>query len=363
MEKIDLNSLIKINKIIERDSLSSSYKLALLKGTIFVVNKFDHFIKFEDEKAKLPFYFLVEQWFFDYLPFVYNNIKQQTNEKKAQILNKKIENLYNQLFDTFKSETVLNWKEIYSVIYHKYHKNKLNNKQKEVLLKLFKEIRMTIKNNPMKYIGDDHYEIFFDISNTKINSLNYEEFGTFCIKQDIYNVFKYLGYNLIGLNTILTRWIDFTMKINPHMKKNQIFNYMLYEVQNILRDTRHIRDFFNNKIIECVWSGKKITHDDFDVDHIIPFSLYFNNDLWNLMPSDKKINNKKRDKIPTPNLIKKRANKIIYYWQKYQENFPYFLKQREIALGKWDNEKKYIQSLANKCDFLINKLGFDYFEI
>lgn len=361
MEKIDLNSLMKINKIIERDSLSSSYKLALLKGTIFVVNKFDHFITFEDKKAKLPFYFLVEQWFFDYLPFVYDNIKQQTNEKKAQILNKEIENLYRQLFDTFESEISLNWKEIYSVIYYRYHNDKLNETQKSILLKLFKVIRKTIKDNPMKYIGDSHYEIFFDISSAKIKSLNYEEFGIFCIKEDIYNVFKYLGYNLLGLNTILKRWVDFTIKINPKLNRNQIFNYMIYEVQDILRDTSDIRKLFNNQIIECVWSGKKIKH--FDVDHIIPFSLYFNNDLWNLMPSDKKINNKKRDKIPTPDLIKKRKDIIIYYWTKYQKSFSYFLKQREISLGRFNNENEYILSLQNKCDFLINKLGFDYFEI
>jgi len=361
MEEININSLTKINKIIERDSLSSSYKLALLKGTIFVINKFDHFIIFENKKAKLPFYFLIEQWFFDYLPFVYDNIKQQTNTNKSQILNKEIENLYYQLFDTFTSQTPLNWKEIYSMIYYKYHNNKLNKIQKNILLKLFKAIRKTIKDNPMKYIGDYHYEIFFEISNAKIKSLNYEEFGTFCIEENIYNVFKYLGYNLLGLNTIFKRWIDFTIKINPHLNHNQIFHYMIYEIQDILRNTSDIRKFFKNQIIKCVWSGKKIK--DFDIDHIIPFSLYFNNDLWNLMPSDKKINNKKRDKIPTPNLIKKREDIIIYYWTKYQKNFSYFLKQREISLGKFNNEKQYILSLQNKCDFLINKLGFDFFDI
>ncbi|WP_457562526.1 HNH endonuclease domain-containing protein [Caminibacter pacificus] len=361
MEKIDLNSLIKINKIIEKDNLSSSYKLALLKGTIFVVNKFDHFITVKNKKVKLPFYFLVEQWFFDYLPFVYDNIKQQTNKKKAQILNKQIESLYRQLFDTFKSESSLNWKEIYSVIYYRYHNDKLDKTQKDILLKLFKEIRKIIKDNPMKYIGDDNYEIFFDISNAKIKNLNYEELGTFCIKEDIYNVFKYLGYNLLGLSTILKRWVDFTLRINPELNRNQIFNYMIYEVQDVLRDTHDIRKLFNNQIVECVWSGKKIKY--FDVDHIIPFSIYFNNDLWNLMPSDKKINNKKRDKIPTPELIEKRKDILIYYWKIYKEKFSYFLKQREISLGKYNNENEYILTLQKKCDFLISKLGFDYFEI
>jgi len=45
------------------------------------------------------------------------------------------------------------------------------------------------------------------------------------------------------------------------------------------------------------------------------------------------------------------------------KSFSYFLKQREISLGRFNNENEYILSLHNKCYFLINKFGFDYFEI
>jgi hypothetical protein len=80
------------------------------------------------------------------------------------------------------------------------------------------------------------------------------------------------------------------------------------------------------------------------------------------MPSSKKINNKKRDKIPTPDLIENRQDLIIKYWKLYKEKFNYFTKQREISLGEFTTEEGYINSLKQKCDFLINKLGFDYFE-
>jgi hypothetical protein len=360
MEEIKLDSLIKINKIIERDNLSSSYKLVLLKGTVLTVNKYEHLIEKEGEnKVKIPFYFIVEQWFFDYLPFVINEIKQQTNQKKSQILNKEVEELYKQFLQTFEYENS-DWKNTYSLIYSKYYNHSLTNEQKTILTKLFKAIRKTIVVNPMKYIGEKHYEIFNIGELPRVYSLDYKKFGYFYIDTDIYNVFKYLGYNILGLNTIYKRWMDFTLKINPHLKQSEIYNYITFDIQNVLRNTTEIRKLLQHEKVYCVWTGKKIN--EFDVDHVIPFSIYFNNDLWNLMPSSKKINNKKRDKIPTPDLIENRQDLIIKYWKLYKEKFNYFTKQREISLGEFTTEEGYINSLKQKCDFLINKLGFDYFE-
>ncbi len=361
MEVINLNALRKINKIIEKDNLSSSYKLALLKAVIFTVNKYDHLVEIENNKVKIPFYFLIEQWFFDYLPFLINKIKQQTNKTASQILNKKIENLYYELFDSFKIEN-LEWKEIYSLIYYNYNNYKLNDNQQEILLKLFREIRNTIKNNPMKYIGDDYYSIFFDINTPKVNSLDYTKFGYFCIDKEIYQVFRYLGYNLLGLNTILKRWRDFTLSLNPNLQVDDILQFITFDLNSVLRDTNIIRNLFkDNKYVRCVWSGRKI--EDYDIDHILPFSIYFNNDIWNLMPSDKKINNKKRDKIPHPKLVEKRKNIIIDYWNLYKYKFDYFDIQREKSLGIFSKEEDYINSLIVKCEFLIDKVGFDYFEL
>lgn len=51
------------------------------------------------------------------------------------------------------------------------------------------------------------------------------------------------------------------------------------------------------------------------MDHAIPFSLRHDNSLWNLFPADSKINNQKRDKLPTQNLVEKSKDKLIHYWE------------------------------------------------
>jgi SOS-response transcriptional repressor LexA len=72
---------------------------------------------------------------------------------------------------------------------------------------------------------------------------------------------------------------------------------------------------------DCVWSGKALSN-KYDVDHVIPFALWKNNDLWNLLPADAAVNNSKRDKLPEYALLSARKDCIIYYWENLRHAFP-----------------------------------------
>jgi len=47
----------------------------------------------------------------------------------------------------------------------------------------------------------------------------------------------------------------------------------------------------------------------------MPFARWPNNDLWNLLPTDSKINNQKSDRLPTENKLKNSRNRIQHWWQ------------------------------------------------
>lgn len=51
----------------------------------------------------------------------------------------------------------------------------------------------------------------------------------------------------------------------------------------------------------CPWTAKPIKDGiDYDLDHLVPISLYPTNELWNLVPSDPYFNShKKRDRLPS----------------------------------------------------------------
>ncbi|MBY0236592.1 MAG: hypothetical protein K2W93_16550, partial [Burkholderiaceae bacterium] len=52
------------------------------------------------------------------------------------------------------------------------------------------------------------------------------------------------------------------------------------------------------------------------------FSLWGNNDLWNLMPVDFNVNGSKSDKLPTADLLRSRAPLIIEHWRLLREALP-----------------------------------------
>ncbi len=102
------------------------------------------------------------------------------------------------------------------------------------------------------------------------------------------------------------------------------------------RDTAASRDIFiGDAGLVCVWSGKRLVSGRFDIDHVIPYSLWYNNDLWNLLPSDPAVNNRKRDRLPTRRLWDSRRDTIIDCWRKLSGAMPRrFLYELSVLTGK-----------------------------
>jgi HNH endonuclease len=68
----------------------------------------------------------------------------------------------------------------------------------------------------------------------------------------------------------------------------------------------------------CVWSDKPLRA-MYAVDHVIPFTLWHCNDLWNLLLCDARVNCNKSDHLPERGLIFERKDMIVFYWKKVQE--------------------------------------------
>ena len=71
----------------------------------------------------------------------------------------------------------------------------------------------------------------------------------------------------------------------------------------------------------CAWTDRRLAG-SYDVDHIIPFALWHNNELWNLVPADPRANHAKRDHLPTRRLLKQRRPIIVDYWQRLAAEMP-----------------------------------------
>jgi CRISPR/Cas system Type II protein with McrA/HNH and RuvC-like nuclease domain len=116
--------------------------------------------------------------------------------------------------------------------------------------------------------------------------------------------------------------------------------------------------------IECIWSGQPINDlAMLHVDHMIPFPVWENNNLWNLLPSSVSVNAKKLDRIPSPEFIEKRSDAIVTYWDSMYEVYPKRF-SREIKTALIGSAEKTpgwhdvaLDRLGEKCDYLIEIRG------
>jgi hypothetical protein len=66
-----------------------------------------------------------------------------------------------------------------------------------------------------------------------------------------------------------------------------------------------------------VWSGRALSADRLDIDHCFPWSAWPCDDLWNLLPSDPRINRlEKRDRLPGDGRLRAAQERIQEWWSR-----------------------------------------------
>ena len=103
-----------------------------------------------------------------------------------------------------------------------------------------------------------------------------------------------------------------------------------------------LKQFKEDNIIDF-YTGKKLSPTDISIDHVIPWSYIYSDDIWNLVVTSKSMNSKKSNSIPSQDTIKRLEdrNKILI---NYLE----------------DSDKKYIQDIKYANDSkIVDKMYYD----
>ncbi len=87
------------------------------------------------------------------------------------------------------------------------------------------------------------------------------------------------------------------------------------------RDVGFVRQLAHRVIdqdqVYCVWSGRRLTRERLDIDHCLPWSAWPCDDLWNLLPADRTVNQRhKRDRLPSAALLERAQDAIADWWDR-----------------------------------------------
>ena len=188
-----------------------------------------------------------------------------------------------------------------------------------------------------------------------------------------YESFRAIGGFATGFESIIAKWARFTSEASTHepVELTTAIGSLLDTVDET-RSVSAARILYHKLIsdgakINCVWSGKTLTARSLAVDHVIPFSIWGNNELWNLLPSNSIVNGKKSNRIPHPDLINSQQEIIGNYWNvlhsEYAVSFEDGFRLSLYGLDANFNDSGWIddgiKALMNKCSYLINERGFE----
>lgn len=68
----------------------------------------------------------------------------------------------------------------------------------------------------------------------------------------------------------------------------------------------------------CPWTGKKLTPASYDLDHLLPVSVYPINELWNIVPANRQFNQHvKRDRMPGAERLSSASPRLQMTYENY----------------------------------------------
>jgi hypothetical protein len=116
-------------------------------------------------------------------------------------------------------------------------------------------------------------------------------------------------------DAVVLRWAELSERLgrSAGIRAQEVVELLLTRPESE-RETHLARVLYGQKRdLRCVWTERPLRA--FDVDHVIPFALWGNNDLWNLVIASPRANNAKRDALPSRALLDAAKERVIDCWQ------------------------------------------------
>ena len=300
-----------ITTIIRDCSMVNSYKMSWIRSIVEYCSKnpkssIIHF----DDLSRLIFKYYWNQT-------IYFNLQQGSNPNQQpeifQIVVKEIE----------KYQKKYNFKPIFFT--------KVENRLDLNIKRISKILTQDVSWRFQK-VGNKNYDLY---------TLDFNE-----LKIEIHQPEIIRQYSEILFELINHRWTQELEKYNSSPRISKKINGT--DRENIKRGSlskfRKYLDLENPEKI-CFISGEKIK-DDLSIDHVLPWSYLFSDDIWNLVYVKKDLNSSKSNKIPNEEIIKKLEDRNNLLYNKMKENN---IKDKRFIELETSIKKDYVREFWYGC--------------
>jgi len=318
--------LDRIETVLNRDRKTATYKLALFRALSEIGTKeYQHARWLSNSEVAIPIRLIAEKWFRYYWSIFDSDVFIPQNNGETPQSAKPI------AFRELQTRIVVQYRNSGSL--SQFIVDQSSDALPANLVRLYEEaircIASTIKEGPVRYASGEMFR--YDGRTRSV-----------IVTADAWREFCQLGHWIEP--AVVLRWAEETERMaKQQVRASQVLDRLLVDPteERSVGAARQVFAGMESKV--CVWSDRAL-RGNFAVDHVIPFSLWHSNDLWNLLPCDSRINLSKSDALPERGLLIERKDRIISYWEalrrQWQGRFDHevevFTARRDLG-DNWQN--------------------------
>ncbi|MBU6452701.1 MAG: class I SAM-dependent methyltransferase [Cyanobacteria bacterium REEB67] len=323
-----------LRHIILNESKSSTYKLALLRILVRIADSASGMAKITpDDQVSIPLGLVALYWLRTYKLLVEQDIPQMPPNASGKGL-------------SFAREP---FRQLHKLsVYDLRIGATFTGTDAEWLAMVLVDAKNTIHKNPAYYIRypNSDKQIFETIPGgrlIKATAFTLDEqflvsFGEMRIPREIWNAMSRFASWIEP--SLLGEWVRLMQSYLKAQERDASYDRLMQALVWLdpERDTTLVRAVTNGLLLadrplRCIWSGQRLSANNFDVDHCFPFAAWPCGDLWNLMPTNRVVNQKhKRDKLVTAAMLETARQRLEEWWQiGYVENDDFGLGHRFVS--------------------------------
>ncbi|MCE9637083.1 MAG: methyltransferase domain-containing protein [Planctomycetes bacterium] len=296
-----------IEAVLSRDKKVATYKLALIRALCAIALTEPRRARFTaDGIVRVPLAAIAERWIDYYWPLFESAtfLPQMQSETTASGHKVAFTSMLDALISTYRGHGGL------AAFAAHRRAGCLIESARPIHASLLRTLRRTICDGPVTHAG---------------GSLSARMFGRdgndVLVAAPLWRELSLMGHWI--QDALLLRWAELVVRFSNDDVTAEAAITRLVVSPETERDTYAARELYlRQPTLECVWTGDPVNAKSLAIDHVLPYSLWRNNDLWNLLPSHTRENARKSDKLPTRDLLRARRDAIAHCWSLGREAFP-----------------------------------------
>ena len=321
-----------IRNILINDAKAATYKLALIRTLLRIADGHPGaVVRREDQRVILPLGLVALYWARQYKPLLQAGLQQNGVTTKGLAFVKDD-----------------GWLQLEHISAQDFAVGQLFlGSDAQAMHKTLKHICSTIRDNPAKFITwsgtrNTIFDVAIHRTTNAVDSLYLDlktlaQYGEFAVPLSLWQSMS--QYACWIEPVAVQEWAQVTQRFinNRGVAMHEILAKLQWiEAQRSTTEVRQRVERLKQQRhdIQCVWSMKQLKN-DYAIDHCLPFSRWPNNDLWNLLPSDQKVNLHKSDRVPSKQQMKHSREVIVDWWKQAWRDTPdqtRFFAQAQLTL-------------------------------